>query len=101
MTAHHEGALDMVTRVHDSPKQGERALAEAIRSGQLPVSGVKGSLVGDVDGVSARSDQVCPNTCANDDMPLHTLTRSTPRSYAFGTERLVRVGFATESFLVA
>ena len=41
----------MVTSVRDSSKPGVRALAEAVRSGQLPVSGVKGSLVGDVDGV--------------------------------------------------
>ncbi|CAB4643437.1 unannotated protein [freshwater metagenome] len=41
----------MVSSVRDSPMQGVRALAEAIRSSQLPVSGVKGSLVGDVDGV--------------------------------------------------
>ena len=101
MTAHHEGASDMLTSVRDSSKPGVRALAEAVRLGQLPVSGVKGSPLSCVDGVSARTDQVCPNTCANDDVALHTVTRSTPKSYAFGAEPSVPVGFAAESFLVA
>jgi hypothetical protein len=101
MTAHHEGASDMLTSVRDSSKPGVRALAEAVRSSQLPVSGVKGSPLSCVDGVSARTDQVCLNTCANDDVALHTVTPSTPKSYAFGAERLVTGSFAAESFLVA